>query len=61
MNRRILVVNPGSTSTKIAVYETVMQRADSVHPDEVFSKTLRHDAEELQKLGSVADQLDFRR
>ena len=61
MNRRILVVNPGSTSTKLAVYETGMQRADGLRLDEVFSKTLRHDADELQKLGAVADQLDFRR
>ena len=61
MSNRILVVNPGSTSTKIAVFETGMQRADSLPPDEVFSKTLRHDAEELQKLGTIADQLDFRK
>lgn len=57
---RILVVNPGSTSTKIAVYEADTQKADCP-PREVFSETLRHDAEELQRLGAVADQLDFRR
>ena len=61
MNSRILVVNPGSTSTKIAVFETEGQRADGPSPDEVFSKTLRHDADELQRLGTIADQLDFRK
>ena len=64
MHNRILVVNPGSTSTKIAVYETVSETAeqDTASPlSEVFSETLRHDAEELQKLGSIADQLDFRK
>ena len=45
MSYRILVVNPGSTSTKIGVYE-----------DEnlLFDKTLRHSAEEL---ASLAEQL----
>ena len=43
MSYRILVVNPGSTSTKIGVYE-----------DEnlLFDKTLRHSAEELEKFDS---------
>ena len=38
MSYRILVINPGSTSTKIGVYE-----------DEtlLFDKTLRHSAEEI--------------
>ena len=53
MNRRILVVNPGSTSTKIAVYETAKQDTEK-QPHEAFSETLRHNAEELQRL--VFDQ-----
>ncbi|MGX8773599.1 MAG: butyrate kinase [Bacillota bacterium] len=57
---RILVVNPGSTSTKIAVFETEGQKAD-MPLQEIFSRTLRHDAEELQSLGTIADQLDFRK
>ena len=57
---RVLVVNPGSTSTKIAVYETAGKAVDE-ELREVFSETLRHDAEELQKLGAVADQLEFRK
>ena len=52
MEENILVINPGSTSTKIAVFDG---------EKEVFSKILRHDAEELQKLGSITDQKDYRR
>ena len=61
MNRGILVVNPGSTSTKIAVYEAGGQGANSWQIQEVFSKKLQHDAEELQKMGSITGQLDFRK
>ena len=52
MSYRILVVNPGSTSTKIGVYE-----------DEnlLFDKTLRHSAEELEKFDSIPAQKDWRR
>lgn len=52
MSYRILVINPGSTSTKIAVFE---------EENEIFSRTLRHDSEELKKLGSIVDQLDYRK
>ena len=52
MNEKILVINPGSTSTKIAVFDA---------EKEVFGKILRHDAAELQKLGSIAGQKDYRR
>ena len=50
MNEKILVVNPGSTSTKIAIYDG---------EKEVFSETLRHNSEELQKLGKIADQKSY--
>ena len=49
---RILVINPGSTSTKIAVFEGER---------EVFCETLRHPAEDLEKYEKIADQWDFRR
>ena len=49
---RILTVNPGSTSTKIAVFDG---------EEEIFSETLRHSAEELAVYDTVADQWDFRR
>lgn len=47
----ILVINPGSTSTKIAVF-----RGDS----EVFTTNVQHDPEELKKYSNIADQYDFR-
>lgn len=49
--KRILVINPGSTSTKIAVFE---------NEKEVFEKTLRHQAEELAKYITIIDQKEFR-
>ncbi|WP_339250466.1 butyrate kinase [Sporosarcina sp. FSL W8-0480] len=49
---RILVINPGSTSTKIGVY-------DNEHL--VFEDTLRHSAEELAQYPSVIDQYVFRK
>ena len=51
MSDKLLVINPGSTSTKLAVFED---------EQEVFSETLRHDPEELKKLGAIVDQLDYR-
>ena len=47
-----LIINPGSTSTKIAVYtdETM-----------IFEKTIRHTTEELQPFNRVADQFEFRK
>ncbi|MCB5260343.1 MAG: butyrate kinase [Candidatus Cloacimonetes bacterium] len=52
MTYRVLAINPGSTSTKIAVY-------DDVKP--VFEKTLRHDPTELEKFGGIIEQYDFRK
>ncbi|MEA3446293.1 MAG: butyrate kinase [Bacteroidota bacterium] len=50
--KRILAINPGSTSTKIAVYE-------NTHVD--FIKTLRHSIEELQGFEKITDQFEFRK
>jgi len=47
----ILVINPGSTSTKIAWYE------DDV---EVWRKSISHRPEELSRFDNVIQQLDFR-
>lgn len=47
----ILVINPGSTSTKIGVF------ADS---DMIYEQTFRHSDEELRGFDSVIAQLDFR-
>ncbi|HMM69847.1 MAG: butyrate kinase [Gudongella oleilytica] len=51
-NYRMLIINPGSTSTKIAVYDGNTM---------VFEETLRHDVEELSKFGDVIQQLEFRK
>lgn len=48
---RILVVNPGSTSTKIALFEDEAQRD---------SASLAHPADTLGRYNRVADQLPFR-
>lgn len=49
---RILAINPGSTSTKIAIYDD---------GKEVFETTLRHPAEEINKFDKIYDQYDFRK
>ena len=52
MNYRILVINPGSTSTKAGLFEGETC---------LFQETLRHSAEELAAFNSVMEQVDFRR
>ncbi len=49
---RILVINPGSTSTKVAVYEDETP---------LLSKTLIHTPEELRRCRRIAEQYDLRR
>ena len=51
-NWKIFAVNPGSTSTKIALFEG---------KKEVFSKTINHDAEKLNEFHEISDQLDYRK
>ncbi len=48
----ILAINPGSTSTKIAVYE---------NDKSIFIKTIRHTTDELKEFNKVTDQFDFRK
>lgn len=48
---KILVINPGSTSTKIAVYDDDSQS---------FLKSIGHKADELLRFEKVTDQCDFR-
>ena len=52
MSRKCLIINPGSTSTKIGVFE-----------DEnlLFEETLRHTTEEIAQYASIFDQKDFRK
>ena len=48
---RILTINPGSTSTKIAVFD---------NDKSVFETTLNHPADEIARYESIIDQYDFR-
>ena len=52
MSIKSLIINPGSTSTKVGVFE-----------DEtlLFEETLRHPTEEIAKCASIIDQKDFRK
>ena len=52
MNYRVLAINPGSTSTKISVFDD---------NKEIFIKTLRHDPKELDKIGSIMEQDQYRK
>ena len=52
MDKRVLVINPGSTSTKLALF---------CGTEKVFDKTLRHSREDLQPFAWVMEQADFRR
>jgi len=52
MSIKSLIINPGSTSTKIGVFE-----------DEtlLFEETLRHSTEEISQYAAIVDQKDFRK
>jgi len=52
INRLILAINPGSTSTKFSLFE---------EEELVFEKTLRHSAGELEKFECISDQFHFRK
>ena len=52
MSYKILIINPGSTSTKIGVFEDETQ---------VMETTLRHSTEEIAQYASIIDQKDFRK
>ena len=49
---RILVINPGSTSTKVGVFDG---------ETEVFTKNVAHEASKLAEFKSVSDQMPYRR
>ncbi len=52
MSYKILIINPGSTSTKIGVYEDETQ---------LMEGTLRHSTEEISQYASIYEQKDFRK
>ncbi len=51
-SRLILAINPGSTSTKIAVYDKDKQ---------IYLKEINHTLQDLSKYATIMDQLDFRK
>ncbi len=52
MRHKILTINPGSTSTKIAVY---------LCNDLIFLKNIKHPAEDIDKFKDVIDQYEYRK
>jgi len=49
---QIIAINPGSTSTKVAVFDNDKKR---------FSINVPHPIEELRRFAEIADQLDYRK
>ena len=52
MNYRILAINPGSTSTKMAVYDNEKQ---------ILVKSIEHKVEELEKYDKIQEQFEMRK
>ncbi|MCL2378865.1 MAG: butyrate kinase [Defluviitaleaceae bacterium] len=49
---KLLIINPGSTSTKVAIFE---------NDTPILDKTIRHEISELAKFDKLTDQYDFRK
>ncbi|WP_198158743.1 butyrate kinase [Robertmurraya korlensis] len=49
---RILVINPGSTSTKIGVFDNDLS---------IFEKTIRHESDQINSFDNIIDQYEFRK
>lgn len=49
---KIFAINPGSTSTKIALFED---------EEALFAHNVTHDAEKLQEFAEIRDQLEYRK
>ncbi|RLC56773.1 MAG: butyrate kinase [Candidatus Cloacimonadota bacterium] len=52
MKYRVLAINPGSTSTKIALFDDTTV---------VFMETLRHDAAKIAEFDGIIEQYEFRK
>jgi butyrate kinase len=50
--QKILAINPGSTSTKIAVFQNIQP---------IFLKNIKHPAEDLQRYTDIVDQYEYRK
>ena len=51
-NYKVFAINPGSTSTKIAMFEG---------EKEIFSRNISHEAEKLKEFKDISDQLPYRK
>jgi len=51
MSEKILAINPGSTSTKLALFDGF---------DEKFTISIDHDIQEIKKFNKIIEQKDFR-
>ena len=49
---KLLIVNPGSTSTKVAVFQDKVQ---------VFKKNIKHSVEDIAKFDRISDQFSYRK
>ena len=49
---RLLAINPGSTSTKVALFE---------NDKEIFSVNVSHDAARLKEFREISDQFPYRK
>ena len=52
MSFKILAINPGSTSTKVAIFND---------KECVFKKNIKHQVEDLARFEKVSDQMTFRK
>lgn len=52
MKKRIFAINPGSTSTKIALFD---------NDTAIYSKNITHDSEQLNQFPEISDQYEFRK
>ncbi|MFQ7877672.1 MAG: butyrate kinase, partial [Enterocloster sp.] len=49
---KVLTINPGSTSTKVALFQG---------EECLYSQTVSHEAKELEQYASMSEQLPYRR
>ncbi len=52
MKEFVLVINPGSTSTKVALFKD---------EENVIQKNLSHSTDELDKFDKITDQFEYRK
>jgi butyrate kinase len=59
---KVLAINPGSTSTKVAVMEINMNILDEKESIKtIFSTNIKHEAEKIEEFNSIADQYQWRK